>query len=119
MRSSHANGPSSASTIIPSTITGGDSFAPGIAPSNPSSARGSLEPSPTVVQCSECGKTLTGSYASGNLTRHQKSKQCAASKNRKVFVCGIDGCPNQYERSDALLNHKRKKHDHPGPSKKL
>lgn len=71
----------------------------------------------SAILCQNCNKILTGPYASGNLTRHHKSRSCAASKKRKVFICDVEDCLKQYERSDALLNHTRKKHGPPKPSR--
>lgn len=109
-----AGTPSGTPTPIPSSTDGGSQRAPGIQTSTPSSPREQAEQS---VVCSKCDKVLKGPYASGNLTRHHKSRSCAASRNRRPFLCDFEGCSNQYERSDALLNHKRKKHGAPGPSK--
>jgi uncharacterized Zn-finger protein len=106
--------PFATTATMPSSTGTGSSGAPGIRNSTPSSP---TEQADQTVACPRCGKVLTGSHAPGNLTRHQKSRSCAASPNRKQFFCDFSGCQNQYERSDALLNHKRRKHNAPGPSK--
>ncbi|KAF2653131.1 hypothetical protein K491DRAFT_680817 [Lophiostoma macrostomum CBS 122681] len=63
-----------------------------------------------VVQCLHCKTILTGDHASGNLTRHKKSKKCALSSQTRIFPCDEPGCDKAYYRSDALLNHKRRCH---------
>lgn len=60
-----------------------------------------------TVQC-ECGWTLRGTHASGNLKRHRRSQHCTSSQEKRQHVC-LE-CGKVFQRSDALLNHKRKKH---------
>lgn len=48
-----------------------------------------------------CGTILTGVHAFGNLTRHLKTKGCAASGRVKVdYGCQVHGCGRKYSRSD-------------------
>ncbi|CAI6332132.1 unnamed protein product [Periconia digitata] len=62
------------------------------------------------VQC-KCGEILRGPHANGNLTRHRRSRKCTVPGEKRVLLC--DKCDTQFQRSDALLNHKRKKHNAP------
>jgi hypothetical protein len=69
------------------------------------------EPASCLI-CPSCGREITGIYASGNLTRHLKSRRCASSHNRrKEWPCG--SCHKVYQRSDALLKHQRRFHGAP------
>ncbi|KAH7068474.1 hypothetical protein FB567DRAFT_634447 [Paraphoma chrysanthemicola] len=68
----------------------------------------------TVACPYRCGVVLTGVHAVGNLTRHLKTKACAASGKAKVrYPCPIDGCTKEYSRSDGLRVHMRKQHGAP------
>ncbi|KAF1951921.1 hypothetical protein CC80DRAFT_190078 [Byssothecium circinans] len=84
---------------------------------NPEQSRrpssGSLSDSSTAysIQCTACGETLTGPHANGNLTRHRRSQRCTAAVEKRSYEC--DRCDAKFQRSDALLTHKRKKHGHP------
>ncbi|KAF9736127.1 hypothetical protein PMIN01_06042 [Paraphaeosphaeria minitans] len=63
-----------------------------------------------TLQCA-CGLKLKGAHAKGNLGRHQRSKGCTASADSRRVQC--PECPQVFWRSDALLNHRRKKHEAP------
>ncbi|KAF1969202.1 hypothetical protein BU23DRAFT_557881 [Bimuria novae-zelandiae CBS 107.79] len=63
-----------------------------------------------TVQCA-CGLVLTGAHAKGNLKRHQRSQKCTASAETRSCMC-LD-CGQTFLRSDALLNHRRKRHGAP------
>ncbi|KAF2278148.1 uncharacterized protein EI97DRAFT_431407 [Westerdykella ornata] len=89
--------------------------------------RGMTSPSPSFqlreppgqqVACQWCGKILTGPHAPGNLTRHQKSKECVSDRQRKEYTCSVEGCGRKYARSDGLRNHERKVHNAPGPARR-
>ncbi|KAF2705328.1 hypothetical protein K504DRAFT_99803 [Pleomassaria siparia CBS 279.74] len=82
-----------------------------IYPSLSSRSQGHLED--IVVECKHCGAVCKGAHASGNLSRHRKSKACASSNKRKESPCKI--CAKVYQRSDALLKHMRGIHNAPGP----
>jgi uncharacterized C2H2 Zn-finger protein len=58
-----------------------------------------------------CGHIFTGEYAKGNLMRHQKSLSCKALRETREYLCS--DCGQIFRRSDALLNHRRKRHGAP------
>jgi hypothetical protein len=61
-----------------------------------------------------CGRVLTGVHAVGNLTRHLKSEGCSASGRAKPkYTCPIEGCRSEYNRSDGLRVHLRRRHGAP------
>ncbi|KAF2437325.1 hypothetical protein P171DRAFT_478020 [Karstenula rhodostoma CBS 690.94] len=63
-----------------------------------------------TLQCA-CGLIMKGAHAKGNLARHQRSRGCTAyAESRR---CQCPECPQVFWRSDALLNHRRKKHEAP------
>ncbi|KAH7061642.1 hypothetical protein BKA63DRAFT_199397 [Paraphoma chrysanthemicola] len=73
----------------------------------------------TVACPYRCGVVLTGVHAVGNLTRHLKTRACAASGRAKVrYPCPIDGCTKEYSRSDGLRVHMRKQHGAPAAVRK-
>ncbi|KAH7082518.1 hypothetical protein BKA63DRAFT_133135 [Paraphoma chrysanthemicola] len=88
-----------------------------------SSHPNTYSPAPSTVQSSaeysvacpyRCGVVLTGVHAVGNLTRHLKTRACAASGRAKVrYPCPIDSCTKEYSRSDGLRVHMRKQHGAP------
>ncbi|OAG09134.1 uncharacterized protein CC84DRAFT_1240984 [Paraphaeosphaeria sporulosa] len=61
-----------------------------------------------TLECA-CGLKLKGAHAKGNLARHQRSRGCTASAESRRVQC--PECPQVFWRSDALLNHRRKKHE--------
>jgi hypothetical protein len=63
-----------------------------------------------TLECA-CGLKLKGVHAKGNLARHQRSRGCTAYAEEKRCKC--PECPRVFWRSDALLNHRRKKHEAP------
>ncbi|KAF2105378.1 hypothetical protein BDV96DRAFT_608277 [Lophiotrema nucula] len=70
------------------------------------------------VECEDCEAKFTGPYADGNLTRHLKT--CAGREDSisQVYICGVVNCSKTYKRSDALLNHMRRKHGAPPAKRK-
>jgi len=64
-----------------------------------------------IVTCDNCGRTLSGQHALSNLTRHKRSKACQPANPSTGLQCG--DCPKTYQRSDALRNHRPKRHRAP------
>ncbi|KAF2270385.1 hypothetical protein CC78DRAFT_131438 [Lojkania enalia] len=60
------------------------------------------------IACQYCGKVMRGAHAKGNLTRHQKSRDCTSPNMRRKYICELCGKP--YQRSDALKKHMHKRH---------
>ncbi|KAF2634982.1 hypothetical protein P280DRAFT_207468 [Massarina eburnea CBS 473.64] len=77
----------------------------------PSSGKLYDNQAPYSIRCDACGEVLTGAHANGNLTRHKRSQKCTAPVEKRSYECGL--CDGKFQRSDALLTHRRKKHGHP------
>lgn len=58
-----------------------------------------------VINCSECGKQFTGRYCKRNSKRHLQSVH-----HKEVCYCDVEGCHRAFNRSDAVLVHKRRSH---------
>lgn len=61
---------------------------------------------PMKLSCSLCAASFTGNYRRGNLQRHIRHKHGPQERHRRT--CEV--CQKEFERSDALFKHYRKRH---------